>query len=134
MIKSTYQRNGAIGTVIALLKNEDAAKSKNTKAKSGRALEEIYKRLRATFAPLTVEVKQRFNLNAGVLVTKVLRDGFFDQGGIPPGTIIVFINGKPMNNPVDIDSALISAQSGLIQILAIAPDGSKVVFYFAIGT
>ena len=39
-----------------------------------------------------------------------------------------------MNNPVDIDSALLSAQSGLIQILAIAPDGSKVVFDFSIGT
>ena len=134
MIKLTYLRNGAIGTVSATLKNEDAAKSENTEAKSGRALEEIYKRLGATFAPLTGEVKQRLNLNAGVLVTKVLRDGFFDQAGIPPGTIIVFINGKPMNNPVDIDSALLSAQSGLIQILAIAPDGSKVVFDFSIGT
>jgi serine protease Do len=133
-IKLTYLRNGAIGSVSATLKNENAAKSENTVAKSGIALEEIYKRLGATFAPLTGEVKQRFNLNAGVLVTKVLRDGFFDQAGIPPGTIIVFINGKPMNNPVDIDSALLSAQSGLIQILAIAPDGSKVVFDFSIGT
>ncbi len=133
-IKLTYLRNGAIGTASATLKNEDAAKSENTEAKSGRALEEIYKRLGATFAPLTDEVKLRFNLNAGVLVTKVLRNGFFDQAGIPPGTIIVFINGKPMNNPVDIDSALLSAQSGLIQILAIAPDGSKVVFNFSIGT
>ena len=75
-IKLTYLRNGAIGTVSATLKNEDAAKSENTEAKSGRALEEIYKRLGATFAPLTGEVKQRLNLNAGVLVTKVLRDGF----------------------------------------------------------
>ncbi|REG77612.1 trypsin-like peptidase domain-containing protein [Algoriphagus antarcticus] len=133
-IKLTYLRNGTIGTVSATLKSEDVAKSENTEAKSGRALEEIYKRLGATFAPLTDEVKQRFNLNAGVLVTKVLRDGFFDQAGIPPGTIIVFINGKPINNPVNIDSALLSAQSGLIQILAIAPDGSKVVFDFSIGT
>ena len=133
-IKLTYLRNGTIGTVSATLKSEDDAKSENTEARSGRALEEIYKRLGATFAPLTDEVKQRFSINAGVLVTKVLRDGFFDQAGIPPGTIIVFINGKPINNPVNIDSALLSAQSGRIQILAIAPDGSKVVFDFSIGT
>jgi len=133
-IELTYLRNGTIGIASATLKSEDVAKSENTEAKSGRALEEIYKRLGATFAPLTDEVKQRFNLNAGVLVTKVLRDGFFDQAGIPSGTIIVFINGKPINNPVNIDSALLSAQSGLIQILAIAPDGSKVVFDFSIGT
>jgi serine protease Do len=134
MIKLTYLRNGAIGTVSATLKSEESVKSGNKEAKNGSELEEIYKRLGATFAPLTDEVKERFNLNAGVLVTKVLRDGFFDQAGIPPGTIIVFINGKPMNNPLDIDSALLSAQSGLIQILAIAPDGSKVVFNFSIGT
>jgi hypothetical protein len=30
--------------------------------------------------------------------------------------------------------ALLSAQSGTIQIFAIAPDGSKVIFNFSIGT
>jgi S1-C subfamily serine protease len=64
----------------------------------------------------------------------VYRNGFFDQAGIPPGTIIAFINGTPINNPKDIDMALLSAQSGMIQILAIAPDGSKVVFNFSLGT
>jgi len=64
----------------------------------------------------------------------VRRGGFFDQAGIPAGTIIVFINSKPIHNPEDIDVALLSAQSGIIQILAIAPDGSKVVFDFSIGT
>ncbi len=68
------------------------------------------------------------------LVTRVYRNGFFDQAGIPPGTIIAFINGTPINNPKDIDMALLSAQSGMIQILAIAPDGSKVVFNFSLGT
>ena len=60
--------------------------------------------------------------------------GFFDKLGIPPGAIIAFINGTPINNPNDIDAALISAQRGLIQMFAIAPDGSKVVFEFSLGT
>jgi serine protease Do len=134
VIKLTYLRKSATATVSATLHNEDVAKAEKTEAKSDRALQEIYNRLGATFAPLTADIKQRLSLSAGVLVTKVYRDGFFDQAGIPPGTIIVFINGKPINNPEDIDVALLSAQSGMIQILAIAPDGSKVVFDFSIGT
>jgi S1-C subfamily serine protease len=121
-------------TVSATLQSVVKATTERTKATSDRALKEIYNRLGATFAPLTADVKQHFNLNAGVLVTRVYRNGFFDQAGIPSGTIIAFINGKPINNPKDIDMALLSAQSGIIQILAIAPDGSKVVFNFSLGT
>jgi Do/DeqQ family serine protease len=134
VIKLTYQRNGDIATASVTLHSEEVAKTENPEAKSGSALEEIYIRLGATFAPLTADVKQHFNINAGVLVTQVRRGGFFDQAGIPTGTIIVFINGKPIHNPEDIDVALLSAQRGVIQILAIAPDGSKVVFDFSIGT
>ncbi|MEO8471242.1 MAG: trypsin-like peptidase domain-containing protein [Chryseolinea sp.] len=134
IIKLTYQRKGATNTVSATLQGEAVARTEKAEAKSDGALREIYNRLGATFAPLTADVKQRFNLNSGVLVTKVVQDGFFNQAGIPTGTIIAFINGKPINNPEDIDKALLSAQSGRIQILAIAPDGSKVVFNFSIGT
>ncbi len=134
VIKLTYQRKADTTTVSATLQNEDMAVTEKPKVVSDRALQEIYNRLGATFAPLTADVKQHFNLNAGVLVTRVYRNGFFDQAGIPPGTIIAFINGKPINNPKDIDIALLSAQSGMIQILAIAPDGSKVVFNFSLGT
>lgn len=38
------------------------------------------------------------------------------------------------NNPKDADSAMLSAQSGTVQIFAIAPYGSKVVFNFSLGT
>jgi Do/DeqQ family serine protease len=134
VIKLTYLRKGATATVSATLHNEDVAKSEKNEAKSDSALQEIYNRLGATFAPLTDDIKQHFNLKAGVLITKVRKDGFFDQVGIPLGTIIAFINGKPINNPEDIDIALLGAQSGMIQIYAIAPDGSKVVFDFSIGT
>jgi Do/DeqQ family serine protease len=134
IIKLTYMRKGDTAMASVTLHSEDEAKTENPESESGRALQEIYNRLGANFAPITTDIKQHFNLNAGVLVTKVRVGGFFDQAGIPPGTIIVFINGKPINNPEDIDKTLLSAQSGMIQILAIAPDGSKVVFDFSIGT
>ncbi len=133
-IKLTYQRKGDTATVSATLHSEVVAKTEKPEAEGERGLQEIYNRLGATFAPLTAGIKQRFNLSAGVLVTRVYRNGFFDQAGIPPGTIIAFINGKPIKNPKDIDMALLSAQRGMIQILAIAPDGSKVVFNFSLGT
>lgn len=130
VIKLTYLRNGNTGTASATLKAEEPPK---TTAGNTESLEEIYRKLGATFAPLTNPLKQRFNLNSGVVVTDVLKGGFFDQIGIPRGTIIAFINGKPINNPKDIDVALLSAQRGIIQILAIAPDGSRVVFNFSLG-
>ncbi|HET7115999.1 MAG TPA: trypsin-like peptidase domain-containing protein [Hanamia sp.] len=131
VIKLSYLRNGNPATASVSLKAEEPLK---TTAGSAGPLEEIYKKLGATFAPLSTTLKQRFNLNSGVVVTDVLKGGFFDQIGIPRGTIIAFINGKPINNPKDIDVALLSAQRGIIQILAIAPDGSKVVFNFSLGT
>jgi len=134
VVKLTYQRQGTTASTSATLRSEAVVKTEKSAGKSDQALLDIYNRLGATFAPLTADIKERFNLNSGVLVTRVLKDGFFDQAGIPPGTIIAFINGSPINNPQDIDNALLSAQNGKVQIFAIAPDGSKVVFNFSLGT
>ncbi len=131
LIKLSYLRNNTSKTVSVTLKGEESAK---TLAKTNPPLQDIYKRLGATFAPITTELKQRFDLNAGVVVTNVRSGGFFEQVGIPQGTIIAFINGEPINNPTDIDAALLSSQSGMIRIFAIAPDGSKVIFDFSLGT
>ncbi|MGK2860564.1 MAG: trypsin-like peptidase domain-containing protein [Chitinophagaceae bacterium] len=130
-IKLTYLRKNNTATASVTLKGEEPAK---ITMKTNQPLQDIYNRLGATFAPLTNELKQRFNITAGVVVTNISRGGFFNQIGIPPGTIIAFINGKPINNPEDIDAALLSAQNGLIKIFAIAPDGSKVAFDFSLGT
>ncbi|WP_159467006.1 trypsin-like peptidase domain-containing protein [Dyadobacter sp. 3J3] len=130
-IRLGYLRNNQTGTVSATLSGEGEA---TVPAKTRQPLGEIHSKLGATFAPLSNEVKQRFSIVAGVEVTNVLKGGFFDQIGIPPGTIIAFINGQSISSPKDIDEALLSAQSGMIRIFAIAPDGSKVVFDFSLGT
>jgi len=69
-----------------------------------------------------------------MLVTQVRTGGFFDQIGIPPGTIIVYINGKIVNSTADINKALIAALNSRVQILGIAPDGSRIAFNFSLGT
>jgi serine protease Do len=126
-----FLRNGKATTVSATLKGEVPT---NITSKSNESLEEIYNKLGVSLAPLTDQQKQYFNLNSGVMVTNVLSGGFFDQIGIPSGTIIAFINGKPINNSTDVDLALLSAQRGIIQIFAIAPDGSRVIFNLSLGT
>jgi Do/DeqQ family serine protease len=128
VIKLSYQRNGKTNVASAKLKGERAA------SEGTASLETIYNKLGARFAPLPSSLRQRFNLDAGVMVTAVNRGGFFDQVGIPSGTIIAFINGEPMQNVEDINSALLSAQRGMIQMMAVAPDGSRVVFNFSMGT
>lgn len=130
VIKLTYLRNNQVRTTSATLKAEETTAT----AKSNANLNKIYNKLGASFSPLPAALKQRLNLQAGVQVTDVREGGFFDHIGIPSGTIIAFINGKAINTPQDVDRALLSAQSGIIQMMAIAPDGSRVVFNFSLGT
>ncbi|WP_199797496.1 trypsin-like peptidase domain-containing protein [Hymenobacter amundsenii] len=129
VVKLTYLRDSKTRSTSATLKGEEAPAT----AKSNTDLDKIYTKLGASFSPLPSSLKQRLNLQAGVLVAAVRQGGFFDQIGIPSGTIIAFINGKSIQNPQDIDRALLSAQNGMIQMLAIAPDGSRVVFNFSLG-
>jgi serine protease Do len=131
IIKLTYLRDGKIKTVSATLKREISTK---TTSNSNESLDQIYDKLGVSFAPLTDQQKQYFNINSGVVVTNVRMGGFFDHNGIPVGTIIAYINGKPINSSKDIDLAFLSAQRGIIQIFAIAPDGSKIIFNLSLGT
>lgn len=126
----SYQRGGKEHTATVKLKGEEAAQQ----LAGDGSLRDIYERLGATFAPLTPALRERYDVNAGVLVSDVLPGGFFDQLGIPPGTIIMQINGRSVHTPKDIDNALVEAQNSRVQILAVAPDGSRVAFVFSLGT
>lgn len=129
-ITLTYQRGGKEHSATATLKGEEAAQ----RLGSDESLRDIYERLGAIFAPLTEALRERYNVKAGVLVRDVFPGGFFDQLGIPPGTIIMQINGRAVHTPKDIDRALVEAQNARVQILAVAPDGSRVAFVFSLGT
>lgn len=130
-VKLTYLRDQQPTTVAATLKGEQATEAP---PKNPAALAAIHEKLGASFAPLPSALKQQFQLRAGVLVTEVQAGGFFAQLGVPSGTVIAFLNGKPVNSTQDIDAVLLAAQRGTIQALAIAPDGSRVVFDFSLGT
>ena len=127
-IKLDYLRNGKKNsTSVTLDKEKVLAKT------DGNSMEEIYDRLGATFAPLSPALKQRLELTGGVVVAEVRQGGFFSQIGIPAGTIIAYINGREVNTPADIEKALIAARNSRVQVFAIAPDGSRVVFELLLG-
>lgn len=127
-IKLSYLRDGKVQNATVTLKGEEVSK-----ALAGDSLREIYNKLGATMSPLSSDLKERLNLRAGVLVTEVRTGGFFHQVGIPPGTIITYINGNEVNTPADVEETLMEARNSRVQIFAIAPDGSRVVFNFSLG-
>ncbi|HEX8548351.1 MAG TPA: trypsin-like peptidase domain-containing protein [Cytophagaceae bacterium] len=127
-LELTFRRKRDIKKTSVTLKSEKSSLATN------KSVQKIHERLGASFGELTPKLKRQFDLNAGVVVTDVKRGGFFDQIGIPEGTIIAFINGQAISNPNQIDSAIMSARNGIVQVLAVAPDGSKTVFNFSIGT
>jgi S1-C subfamily serine protease len=62
-----------------------------------------------SFAPLTEGQKQYFNINSGVVVTNVRKGGFLTKWN-SIGTIIAYINGKPINSSKDIDLAFVCSK------------------------
>ncbi|MFA5245098.1 MAG: trypsin-like peptidase domain-containing protein [Pedobacter sp.] len=128
-VELKYLRDGKLENASATLKGEE-----QTLASNAPSIAELHDRLGAIFSPLSPALKERYNINGGVLVAQVRTGGFFDQIGIPSGTIIVYINGKIVNSTADINQALIAAQNSRVQILGIAPDGSRIAFNFSLGT
>ena len=129
-VKLSYLRDGKTQSTTAKLQ----ADSKETRAENRPSVEELNNKLGAVFSPLSPELKERLNIGGGVVVSKILIGGFFNQLGIPPGSIIVYINGQTINSTEDIYEALLAAQNSRVQVLGIAPDGSKIAFNFSFGT
>lgn len=129
-ITLTYLRNGKSKTATVTLKAEQVQKSI---AGDSQSMKLIFEKLGANFAALPAAIKQRLNLDAGVVVTEIYPGGIFDRLGIPTKTIIMYVNGVKVQSPEDIGNALIKAQNRPVQMLAIAPDGSKVAFTFSLG-
>ncbi|RYY30560.1 MAG: PDZ domain-containing protein [Sphingobacteriaceae bacterium] len=129
-VKLSYLRQGKTENTNATLKGQPA---QNQLANTGPSLNEIYNKLGAKFAPLNAQLKQRYQVNAGMVVTAIARGGFFEQVGIEPGSVIVSVNGVEVNNPVELNKAFTNATPGTVRIACITPDGSKTIFNLSLG-
>jgi serine protease Do len=129
-VELTYLRDKKTANVSVTLKGEEAAKVAETSGTSGKGL---HTKLGAAFAPLPKDIKQRYRIRSGVVVTDVMEGGFFDLAGVPRGTIITSVNGRPVNNLNELDTALGTSRTGMVRIEGITPDGTSFVFNFPLG-
>lgn len=123
----SYLRNGKSFDTSVTLKGRDSA------SQTASTRSDLEEKLGATFAPLNEAVKQRYRLRAGLVIVSVQEGGFFDQAGIPRGTVITLINGQPVNTPDDLNKVFGTARSGMIRVDGITPDGRRFVFNFPLG-
>ncbi|WP_116545391.1 Do family serine endopeptidase [Pontibacter virosus] len=120
-------RDGKQRKATVTLQGEEEETVSDTAAKGLEA------RLGANFAPLTDRMKQQYRLNEGVYVTKIQPGGFFDSAGIPEGTVVARVNGRPVNSLADISKSLAASRSGMVRLDGITPDGTAFVFNFPLG-
>lgn len=125
-VKLTYKRDGKEKEVVVTLKGDDSIKSdKEGKNGSNRSTAELYNKLGAGFIPANAQLKKKFNISSGVVVSEVRRDGLFAEYNVPKGFIITAINGKPVNNVDDVESALAYGKNDMIQLSGVTQDGAR---------
>ena len=128
-VQMSYLRNGKSQNVTVTLKGPESLNL----ASGNVPGQELHSKLGAAFAPVSKSAKQRLGISSGVVVTSVTEGGFFDQVGIPKGTIIIRMNGRFVNSSADVDTALRSAKSGMVRVEGITPDGTRIMFNFSVG-
>lgn len=120
-VQLTYLRNGQLKDTRITLKGEDAVAPKNPVAKVGGNAS--IDKLGASFAPASTEIKSRYGVRNGVVVTKVQQGKVFDSLEIPEGLLVTAVNGKPVNNAKDVESALPLGRNGMTTISGVTAQG-----------
>lgn len=129
-VKLTYKREGKEKEVSVTLKGDESIKSTKEGNANNRSTAEIYNKLGAGFVPANAQLKKKFNISSGVVVSDVRKDGLFAMYDVPRGLIITAINGRPVNNVDDVESALGSSKNNMVQLNGITQDGGKLDLRF----
>ncbi len=125
-----YLRGGKKNQVTVTLKGREtlAGTTRNNQKEL-----ELKQRFGASFAPLDPAFKQRYRLESGIVITEIESGGFFEQAGIPQGTIITRVNGSPVNTVEDFSRLLARSRNGMARIEGITSDGASFIFNFPLG-
>src|SRR5690606_37331879 len=122
------KRNGKESEVSVTLKGEEENKSRREYEESNASATEIYNKLGASFIPATDAQKKELGISSGVMVTQVHRGGVFEYFGVERGLIITHINGQPVNNADQVESALANTRRNIVRIKGVPERGSTVEF------
>lgn len=126
-VKITYKREGKEKEANITLKEETASKSSDDEAGNANATE-IFNKLGASFIPATDARKKELGINSGVVVTQIHRGGVFEYFEVQKGMVISHVNGKPVNNVDDVETALGSTRRNIVSITGVPERGSRVEF------
>ncbi|WP_423147508.1 trypsin-like peptidase domain-containing protein [Rubrolithibacter danxiaensis] len=129
-VELSYLRNGKTSNTTVTLKGQSSAEGIAGNASSSA---ELQQKLGASFSPIPGSVKQRYGLKSGIVVTDIARGGFFEQAGVPKGTVITAVNGQRINSLDELNEALGDSRNGMVRIDGITPDGARFVFNFPLG-
>lgn len=127
-VKLTYKRDGKERDVTVTLK-EDTSAAKREAEKDSEAKQsatEIYNKLGAGFVPADDAKKKELGISSGVVVAQVHQGGLFDYFNVQRGLVITHINGKPVNNADDVESALANSERGIVRIVGVPQRSSRV--------
>ncbi|TJZ61903.1 Do family serine endopeptidase [Sphingobacterium olei] len=126
-VKISYKREGKERETTITLKGEEA-KAKTEEEGSSASATEIYNKLGASFIPATDSRKKELGISSGVVVTQVHRGGVFEYFGVEKGLVITEINGKPVNNVDDVETALGNTKRNIVRVTGVPERGSRVEF------
>ncbi|MBC7744293.1 MAG: Do family serine endopeptidase [Flavobacterium sp.] len=129
-VQLSYLRDGSTKNVNVTLKAESSIRTASNE--NNGSAEAVKKNLGANFSPLSQAQKLKYKINSGVVVTSVQEGGFLDQLEVPAGTVIVSVNGQPINKTTDIDVAISSAKNNMATINAITPEGYQMRYQFQV--
>jgi serine protease Do len=90
----------------------------------------ITDRLGASFETVSAEELKRLNINQGVRVVNVARNGLFGNAGIRNGFVITQVDRQPVSSPQEL-SRVLSGKSGGILVEGIYPNGQRA--YYGMG-
>ncbi|MBD3749900.1 MAG: Do family serine endopeptidase [Sphingobacteriales bacterium] len=123
-------RDGSMKTFELILKGEEGMKLADNNENSPE-VSAVMNSLGASFAPLNDNLKKKYGIGTGVMVTSVVPGKIFDMYDIPKGTVITSINGRAVSNNEQIVSAL-KQNSKMLTIKGIISQGNTFTVTFPI--
>ena len=112
------------------LKGESTVGEKAPQTAATKSTGATISKLGASFAPASDEVKARYGVKNGVVVTGVESGKIFDSLDVPKGMLITSVNGKPVNNVKDIEAALPTSKNGMTTIVGMSGPNQTFTFSF----
>ena len=82
-------------------------------------------KLGVVIQPLTPELGKYFDINYGVIVTKVMKDSPAEKAGIKAGDIIIAVNGKKVEDPNDLQKYVMRTMPGKKITITVVRDGDR---------